>query len=134
MKKYLYMSTTYLILGLISGVFYREFTKFSGFEGQTVLKGVHSHLLVLGFFVGLLLLILCKTFDFHRLKGAKAWFVTYNVSLIYMAGTLLARGILEVKSLDFAGLSHIAGLAHAMLGISLIWFVVLCFKMIPREA
>ena len=50
-----------------------------------------------------------------------------------MVATLIARGVLQVQGRDFAGLSHIAGLAHALLGISLLWFIVLCFKMIPSE-
>ena len=49
MKKYYYISFTYLMLGLIAGVFYRELTRMSDFTGETVLKGVHTHILVLGF-------------------------------------------------------------------------------------
>ena len=33
MKKYFNFATFYLVLGLVMGVFYREFTKFIGFEG-----------------------------------------------------------------------------------------------------
>ena len=41
-------SFVYLILALISGVFYREFTKFNGFTEKTTLGVVHTHLFVLG--------------------------------------------------------------------------------------
>lgn len=34
MKKYFNFATFYLVLGLVMGVFYREFTKFNGFEGK----------------------------------------------------------------------------------------------------
>ena len=71
MKKYLYMSTTFLVLGLLSGIFYREFTKFAGFEGSTVLSAVHSHLLILGFIFGLILLLFEKTLVFQSKKVQK---------------------------------------------------------------
>lgn len=35
MKKMINTAFVYMILGLVAGVFYREFTKFMGFEGLT---------------------------------------------------------------------------------------------------
>lgn len=130
MRKYLHMVTVYLILGLASGVFYREFTKFNGFEGQTVLSAVHTHILVLGVVFGLILLLVEKNFELSKIKGSMAWFITYNVSFVYMVTTLVIRGIHQVNGTTMAGLNHIAGLGHALLGISLIWFIVLCYKMV----
>lgn len=37
MKKYLNFSPLYAIAAMAGGVFYREFTKFNGFTGVTVL-------------------------------------------------------------------------------------------------
>lgn len=37
MKKYLNFSLLYAIAAMAGGVFYREFTKFNGFTGVTVL-------------------------------------------------------------------------------------------------
>ena len=71
-----------------------------------------------------------KCFKISDVKHFTKWLVFHNVSLIYMLGTLVARGIMQVKGTDFAGLSHIAGLAHAMLGIALIWFVIILKKTI----
>lgn len=56
--------------------------------------------------------------------------VHYNVSLVYVLGTFTARGIMQVLGTDFTGLSHIAGLGHAMIGITMIWFVVIVNKAI----
>lgn len=47
-----------------------------------------------------------------------------------MLETLFVRGILQVKGSDFTGFNHIAGLSHAMLGVSLIWFVIILYKKI----
>lgn len=39
---------------------------------------------------------------------------------------------MQVLGTDFAGLSHIAGLGHAMIGIAMIWFVVIVNKSIKE--
>ena len=133
MKKYYYLSFTYLILGLIAGVFYRELTKAAGFTGDTVLRGVHTHLLVLGFLFFLVVLLLEKSFGLSHIKGMKAWFITYQVALITVVATMVVRGIAEVKGFEVAGLSHMAGLTHALLGIALVWFMILVGKVIPKQ-
>ena len=43
MKKYFTLFFIYLILALIGGVFYREFTKAFEFTGKTTLSIVHVH-------------------------------------------------------------------------------------------
>lgn len=126
MKKYINLATFYLVLGLASGVFYREFTKINDFTEVTALGKTHVHILVLGFLFFLIVAILDKVFNISEAKAYTKWLVVYNISLLYTVGTLVARGILEVLGKDFAGLSHIAGLGHALLGMSLIWFVMIC--------
>lgn len=128
MKKYINLATFYLIVGLLLGIFYREFTKFNEYTGVTALGKTHGHVLILGFIFFLVLMIIEKNFSISLIKGFKSWIIMYNISLIYTVGTLVARGVLEVLGKEFAGLSHIAGLGHAMLGISLIWFVIMCRK------
>ena len=51
----------YMILGVASGLFYREFTKWNGFTGRTALGFLHPHLLMLGAF----LLLIVALFTFH---------------------------------------------------------------------
>lgn len=133
MKKYYYASFTYLVLGLIAGIFYRELTKAVGFTGDTVLRGVHTHLLVLGCLFFLVVLLLEKSFGLNHLKGIKAWFVTYQVALVTTVATMVVRGVAEVKGFEVAGLSHMAGLTHALLGIALVWFMILLGKGIESQ-
>lgn len=130
MKKYYNTAFIYLVLGLGLGVFYREFTKMLGFEGQTVLRGLHTHVIVLGFIFFIIVLLLEKNFNINGLKQSKVWFIFYNISFVAVIVTMLVRGILEVKGLDMAGLSHMAGLAHALMGGALIWFMILLGKAI----
>ena len=132
MKKYFNLSTFYLVLGLAMGVFFREFTKINGFEGQTVLGVVHTHTLTLGFMFFILVLLLEKNFKLSETKGFKGWCILYNISLIYLLITLTDRGILQVLGNDFAGLSHIAGLGHVLLSVALIWFVIIVNKSIKE--
>ncbi|MDV4149470.1 DUF2871 domain-containing protein [Clostridium sp. AL.422] len=132
MKKYFNIATIYLVLGLAMGVFYREFTKINEFEGQTVLAGVHTHTLTLGFMFFILVLLLEKNFSISNGKGFKGWCILYNISLIYLLVTLTIRGVLQVLGNDFTGFSHIAGLGHVILSVSLVWFVVLVNKAIKE--
>ena len=128
MKKYVNLSIFYLVLGLVFGVFFREFTKFNNFTDRTTLSALHGHALILGFIFFLIVLILDKLFEISKAKAYKGWLIAYNVSLVFMLITLLVRGILQVNGSDFAGLSHIAGLAHTMLGLSFIWFATILYK------
>ncbi|WP_300379475.1 DUF2871 domain-containing protein [Clostridium sp.] len=130
MKKYFNYSIFYLILGLVAGVFYREFTKINNFEGKTQLSLVHTHTLTLGFIFFILVLLLEKNFNLSKNKGFNKCILLYNISLIYVIVTLIIRGCMEVLGIDFAGFSHIAGLGHALLGISLIWFSIITSKSI----
>ena len=58
LKLLLTTSFIYMVLGVLSGLFYREFTKFNGSPGGTQLAVVHTHWLTLGAIVGLILLLL----------------------------------------------------------------------------
>lgn len=105
----------------------------SNFTGETVLSGVHTHLLVLGFIFFLVILLLDKSFQLSQLRSVKAWFVTYQVGLVTMTATMVARGVAQVKGFDIAGLNHMAGLSHTLLAIALIWLMVLLGKAIKTE-
>lgn len=60
MKRLLNAAFIYMLVGVASGLFYREFTKMNGFaEGQFTRLGLaHTHLLTLGFIVLLIVLAL----------------------------------------------------------------------------
>lgn len=133
MKKYLNLASFYLVLGLIGGVFFREFTKLNEFDGQTALKGLHPHALILGFFMFLILLVFEKNFSISKVKHFKKWLITYNVTLIYVWIMLLVRGVAQVKGFEIAGLNHIAGLSHALFGLALIWLIVILYKAVGKE-
>ncbi|MEF9959190.1 MAG: DUF2871 domain-containing protein [Niameybacter sp.] len=134
MKKHYNAAMIYLFLGLSLGVFYREFTKIVGFEGQTILRGLHTHVLVLGFIFFMIVLLVEKSFNLSNLKQSKAWFIFYHIAFGATIITMLVRGILQVQGLDMNGLSHMAGLAHALMGGALIWFTILVGKLVKAQS
>ena len=112
------MAAVWTAVGLASGLAYRELTRTTGFEGFTQLAVVHTHTLVLGTLVVLLLLALQKLYrlaDDRRFR----WFVwSWNVGLALTAGGMAVKGTLQVigsTAADSAALAGISGLGHIVL-------------------
>ena len=73
MKKYLNIAFAYAIAAMVGGVFYREFTKYSGFTGVTALGKVHAHLFLLGMLVFLVVALHGAHNDLGELKTFRAF-------------------------------------------------------------
>lgn len=128
MKKYLNLSIIYLILALIGGVFFREFTKFNDFTGNTYLSIVHTHYFILGFLLFILLLLLDKNFNISN-KRTKLVTVIYQIGLNLSVIMFIVRGILQVINPNLTSgingmVSGIAGIGHIILGVSLVWLII----------
>lgn len=123
MKRYIDSALTYAILAMAGGVFYREYTKFSGFTAKTTLSVVHTHYFLLGMVVFLLLLLLEKNFSFTGPKTGRV-LIAYHAGLNLTAVMLVVRGVTQVlgsplSSAMDASISGIAGIGHILLGVSL---------------
>lgn len=124
MKRLMNASIVYGVLGLIGGVFYREFTKLNGFTGFTTLSVVHTHYLMLGMLFFLMLVLLENNFHFIGNKVRK-YLLFYHIGLNLTAIMLVVRGIVQVLSLNVSGLiSGIAGIGHLILGISMVLVLI----------
>ena len=124
MKRYANASLLYALIAMAGGVFYREFTKFSGFTGKTALSVVHTHYFLLGMVFFLLLLLLEKSFAFSGEKTG-CMLALYHVGLNVTGAALLVRGVAQVLALPLsrgmdASLSGVAGIGHLLLGVSLV--------------
>lgn len=124
MKRYINAALFYAILAMVSGVFYREFTKFHLFTGKTTLSVVHTHYFLLGMVFFLLLLVLEKNISFTDTKTMKL-LVVYHVGLNLTSIMLVVRGVTQVfgtalTSAMNATISGMAGIGHILLGVSLI--------------
>lgn len=92
MKKLINTALVYLIAGAAAGVFFREFTNFAQFTGQTTLGLMHPHLLVLGFAVFLIATLFALQDDFTGDKLFKPFYIVYNVGLVVTVCMMLVRG------------------------------------------
>lgn len=121
MKKIAKSALIYLILGLMAGVFFREFPKFvsaAQYVEESQLSIVHTHTLTLGLFVFLFVLIFAKLFDIHKHKLFNKFFATYHVGLILTLTIMLAHGIwVAVGNEPHPAFSGFAGLGHIALTI-----------------
>ena len=102
MKKLINTALVYLIAGAAAGVFFREFTNFAQFTGQTTLGLMHPHLLVLGFAVFLIATLFALQDDFTGDKLFKPFYIVYNVGLVVTVCMMLVRGVVEVTGAPLA--------------------------------
>jgi hypothetical protein len=123
MKKLFYAAFAYMLVGVASGLFYREFTKLGDFpEGQfTQLGLVHTHLLTLGFIVLLVVLALEKLFAISRSRLFGWFFWVYNAGLVVTAAMLVLHGSLTVLGEESSKMiAGIAGLGHILLSAGMV--------------
>ena len=139
MKKIFNAAFIYMIAGVASGLFYREFTKLNGFpEGKVTQLGlVHTHLLTLGFIVLLIALVIEKVFTISRSPKLFAWFFwLYNAGVILTSGMLIWHGSLTVLGQESSKMiAGIAGLGHMLLTAGMVvFFVALRRAVLSRAA
>ncbi|MCR6489512.1 DUF2871 domain-containing protein [Amycolatopsis sp. OK19-0408] len=135
MRMILNTAHVYMILGVVSGLYYRELTKANDFTGDTQLSTVHTHLLALGMLFFLIVLALEKLFALttHRLFRWFYWI--YNAGLAVTVGMMILHGTLTVLGRDSgAAIAGIAGLGHILLTAGLILLFVTLTKLIPAKA
>ena len=129
MKKYLNYSLSYGVMGLVCGVYFREFTKVMGFSGGTTLSKAHPHLLMLGTILFLIVALFSERLILEKEKTFTLFMRIYNIGLPLTVLMMLIRGTLEVigaplsKGLN-ASISGIAGIGHILLGAGLILLIV----------
>ena len=130
MKKLFYAAFAYMLVGVVSGLFYREFTKANDFpSGEFTQLGLaHTHLLTLGFIVLLIVLVLEKQFTLSRSKLFGWFFWVYNAGVIVTSAMLIWHGSLTVLGQEGNGMiSGIAGLGHILLTAGMV-LLFLCLR------
>lgn len=134
MRRLLYTSFTFGIIGVFSGVYYREFSKaFEMFDrSATQLPLVHTHFLVLGFIVLLILAAFEQLFSLsHNVPKLFGWFYwLWTLGVVITGGMMLVKGTLAIQGLDDSSpaLAGIAGLGHVILTAGLIVLLFLLRK------
>lgn len=123
-KRYANMALVYAAIAMIFGVFYREFTKFSHFTGDTNLSVMHTHYFLLGMFFFLVLMLTEKSFSFSGRNTGKI-LIVYHIGLNITGLGFLVRGLTQVWGTELnagmdASISGIAGTGHILMGIGII--------------
>jgi len=127
MKKIINAAFIYAILGLIAGIFTREFHRYLGYSGDSMLTVLHTHLLVLGMMFMLIAALFYKQYNLSGDKKFKMFFIMYNVGLPAMIIMMLVRGVTQSmgttlsRGVDFS-IAGIAGLSHIIMAGAIIHF------------
>lgn len=118
MKRYMNYSIVYAVLALVGGVFYREFTKLNGYTNWTTLSVVHTHYIILGMMLFLILRLISMNMNLKINRAV----LFYNIGLNLTAIMLVVCGIIQGLDLNVisALISGIASIGHIILGVSLI--------------
>lgn len=136
MKRLLNASFIYMLAGVASGLFYREFTKLNDFpEGQFTQLGLaHTHLLTLGFIVLLIVLVLEKVFTLSRSKLFGWFFWLYNAGVILTSAMLIWHGSLTVLGQESSKMiAGIAGTGHILLTAAMVLLFLALGRAITRD-
>lgn len=138
MKRIFFAASSYLALGLASGLYYREFTRsndYTAADGFTQLSVVHTHVLTLGVIVLLIVLALEKVFTLSHSKAFSWFFWVYNLGLIVTASTLTINGTLHVLGQEPSkALTGISGSGHILLTAGLILLFVAVWNRIKNDS
>lgn len=123
-KRYSDMALIYAVFAMVFGVFYREFTKFNHYTGQTALSVMHTHYFLLGMVFFLLLMLAEKILAFSGRRTGKVLAV-YHLGLNVTGVGFLARGLVQVNGIEMgkgldASISGISGIGHILTGVSIL--------------
>ncbi|MGW6427401.1 DUF2871 domain-containing protein [Nocardia sp. NPDC055053] len=125
MKQLLLAAQIYTMVGLISGLFYRELTKSHDFTGDTELSVVHTHLFALGTLFLLIVLALEKQFELSKSETFRWFFWVYNVGLTWTVTVMTiigSRTVLGNGESKF--LAIMAGVGHITITAGFVLFFV----------
>lgn len=119
----------YAILALISGVFYREFTKWNEYYDVTTLGKVHVHLFIMGMMIFLIVALFSAHQELKKDKTFHVFMWVYNIGVPITAVMMVVRGITQVLNISLstvadAAISGIAGIGHILTGVGIILLLV----------
>ena len=128
------MSFTFLVMGLVAGVFYREFTKVNNFVGDTRLSVLHTHTLVLGFVVLLVFYLLIRNYSLDRVLGLKKSYLIYISGLTFTLVMMVFIGIYQITAqgqdlINIKAIEGMSGLGHIILAAGMTKLLVKIYRL-----
>lgn len=136
LNRIFFSAGTWAGLGLLSGLYWREFTKLNDFTGATQLSTAHTHALALGMLMLLAVLALAKTFNLPE-KGMNLFILLYNIGVGLTFVMMLVKGSMQVLAMPFAEspmLSGFHGLGHMIVAGTLVHFFLMLMKAVRLES
>jgi hypothetical protein len=126
MEKLVRSSMQYTVLGLASGVYYRELTRRLHVDRQrpNQLRAVHGHCLTLGGLFFLLVLLLERSFHLFQQRHYRPFYVTYHIGLGLTITVMLLHGTLTTLGKDTSSrwITWSAGLGHTLMAVGFGYF------------
>lgn len=137
MKKIGNTAFAYAIVAMICGIIYREGSKFLELTEPTKWSLTHTHFFTLGMLFFLIILLLEKSFHLTKDRKFKAFYVIYNIGLIWTGIMLWVRGIFDINKNNAViydkMISGLSGIGHILLGIGIILFFIILQNQITKE-
>ncbi|REH79674.1 DUF2871 domain-containing protein [Staphylococcus felis] len=136
MKKLMYSSMLYTILGMLSGLFYREMTRSNNFSGYSQLNVTHTHLLVLGTIMFLIFLLLESRFHLTQYgKLFNSFFYVYHAGVLITVAMQFVNGIATIKGFETGpAIAGISGLGHILITLAFVIFYIMMHKAIKSPS
>ena len=91
MKRYINYSIVYAVLAMVSGVFYREFTKLNGYTDWATLAVVHTHYFILGMMFFLILGLVSMNINLKINRAVLFYNVGLNLTTIMLVVVVLFK-------------------------------------------
>ncbi|MDW8569561.1 DUF2871 domain-containing protein [Staphylococcus shinii] len=136
MKKLMLSSAFYTLLGMLSGLFYREMSKGENFSGYSQLNVTHTHLLVLGTIMFLIFMVI--EYQLKLTKNSKlfnSFFYIFHLGILVTVAMQYINGIATITGFSVSpAIAGVAGLGHIMISIAFILFFVLLNKRINANS
>lgn len=130
-------AAVWTVLGLASGLYYREFTRTRDFSGRTQLAVAHTHALTLGMLVLLLVLVLTRVFNLARDARMRYFLGFWNAGLALTFGMLVVKGSLQVLGSELAAskaIAGVSGLGHMILTGTLVLLFLILRRGLTQDA
>ena len=136
LRRAFWASAIYAGLGLAGGLFYRELTRTHPGSPDSQLGLVHTHLLVLGMLIGLLVLVLERLFRLSASRFSRAFEITWHLGVVLTGGMMAVRGTLTTLGADFNDkmFAGISGTGHMLLTAAFILLFAALGSVVLRRA
>ncbi len=115
-----WISLSYFVFGLAAGLVNHEVAYWTRFTGESVMAVVHTHAILLGGLVFLLMPLFMKSFGLEKQKSFRGFLWVYNIGLVMTLGVMTARRMSQLLMKPFPGVwdhmvGGIAGIGHIIL-------------------